>query len=177
MTGKKDGFLYSYSIRKTPNKGLGVFSEEAIKQGSIVWRHVPGQYCVYDETTFKALISKMTYDEVVYELTHVFGLADFPDCVIGVLDAGVLLNHSCEHNLVANLASGIKPVLDKTSDNYIEDVSEALLDDRYALIATSDINVGEEFTTNYALEIYDPLFLETLYKQFEIDDSYIDNSQ
>ena len=40
-------------------QGLGVFAREAIKKGSVVWRHIPGLYVVYDEHSFKAKIEKM----------------------------------------------------------------------------------------------------------------------
>ena len=142
----------------------------------IVWRHVPGQYSVYDESAFKALISDMSRDETVYELTHCFGLSDFPHCVIRVFDAGVLINHSRNHNLTTNNAPQNKATLDHTSQQYIEQVKQALLNDRYAMIAVRDIEVGEEFTNNYALEVGDPPFFEEIYDQYDIDDSYIDDA-
>lgn len=175
MRDKTDGFLYAYSVRETPDKGLGVFAEDPIKAGSLVWRHVPGQFAVYDEPAFKALIQNMTHDETVYELTHVFGLPDFPNCVIRVFDAGVLFNHSSNHTLTTNNASQLDAPLDQTSPHYIEDVSKALLGDRYAMIATRDIEAGEEFTNNYALEVGDPPFFEAIYDQYDIDDGYMDD--
>ena len=54
MSGKDDGFCFSYEVREVAGKGLGVFAKEYIKKGSVVWRHIPGQYVVYDENTFKA---------------------------------------------------------------------------------------------------------------------------
>jgi hypothetical protein len=176
MCNKRDGFQYAYSIRETLDKGLGVFSEEAIKKGNIVWRHVPGQYAVYDEQAFKALISDVTHAETVYELTHAFGLPDFPNCVIRVFDAGVLFNHSSNHNLTTNNASENDSPLDATSSQYTERVTQALLSDRYAMIAIRDIQVGEEFTNNYALEVGDPPFFEAIYDRYDIDDSYMDNA-
>ncbi len=65
---KEDGFYFPYVVKKTTDKGLGVFADEAIKKGSIVWRHVPGQYIVYNERTFKAVIEKMAHADVVYYL-------------------------------------------------------------------------------------------------------------
>ena len=94
MAYKKNGFHFPYMIEETTDKGLGVFAGKAIRQGSIVWRHVPGQYVVYDEQTFKALIAKMSRADVVYQLTHVFGLKDFHGVLIRILDGGALINHS-----------------------------------------------------------------------------------
>ena len=176
MSNRGGGFQYAYSVRETPDKGLGVFATEASKKGSIVWRHVPGQYAVYDEIAFKTLISDMSQDETVYELTHCFGLPDFPNCVIRVFDAGVLFNHSSNHNLTTNNASQNEATLDHTSPQYIERVKQALLSDRYAMIAVRDIQVGEEFTNNYALEVGDPPFFEEIYDQYEIDDGYVDDA-
>ena len=176
MSIRDDGFHYTYSVRETPDKGFGVFSNEEIKKGSIVWRHVPGQYEVYDEPAFKTLISNMSHDETVYELTHCFGLIDFPNCVIRVLDAGVLFNHSNNHNLTANNTSQNEAPLDHTSPQYIERVKKALLSDRFAMIAVRDIQVGEEFTNNYALEVGDPPFFEEIYDQYDIDESYVDDA-
>ncbi len=51
MSDKDDGFCFSYEVKESAGKGLGVFAMEPIKKGSIVWRHVPGQYVVYDEKT------------------------------------------------------------------------------------------------------------------------------
>ncbi len=116
----------------------------------------------------------MSRDEVIYELTHCFGLPDFSNCVIRVFDAGVLLNHSSNHNLETNNASPSEVPLDHTSPQYIEGVKEALLSDRYAMIAVRDIQVGEELTNNYALEVGDPAFFEEIYDRYDIDDSYVD---
>lgn len=176
MSNRDDGFQYKYSVRETSEKGLGVFANEAIKKGSIVWRHVPGQYAVYDERAFKTLISDMSHDETIYELTHCFGLPDFPNCVIRVLDAGVLFNHSINHNLATNNTSPNEATLDHTSPRYLERVKQALLSDRYAMIAVRDIPVGEEFTNNYALEVGDAPFFEEIYDQYDIDESYLDDA-
>jgi hypothetical protein len=43
-------------------------------------QHLKGQYVVYDEPSFMEAIEPMTHAEVVYELTHVFGLEECPGC-------------------------------------------------------------------------------------------------
>ena len=102
MADKNNGFQVPYMIERTDDKGLGVFAGKVIKQGSIVWRHVSGQYVVYDEQTLRKVIAKMSQAEVVYELTHVFGLNEFPGCLIRILDDGVLINHSSNSNLATS---------------------------------------------------------------------------
>ena len=173
-TETPNGFCFAFEVKQTADKGLGVFAAETIKQGRIVWRHVPGNYTVYDEPMFKAAINNMTHDEVIYELTHIFGLKGIPDCVIRVHDEGVLINHSSVANLATKNANPIKGTLDTTSDHYIHDVTTALLNDRYALVATRDIELGEEFTTDYAAECDEPSWFDAVYEQYGVDESYMD---
>ena len=63
------------------------------------------QYIVYDEQFFKAAIDQMSRAEVVYELTHVFGLKEIPGCLIRIRDDGVLVNHSNNPNMATNNAT------------------------------------------------------------------------
>ena len=177
VSDKKDGFCFSYMVKETRDKGLGVFSGEPIKRGSVVWRHDPDRYVVYDEQTFKEAIKKITRADVVYELTHVFGLQDFPGCLIRVFDAGVLFNHSSEPNLITNNNPAIETSLDETSTHYIQDVTKALLDVRYAMVATRDIEIGEEFTNDYySAEVCEPPFYDVLYEQYGIHEGLLGNS-
>ncbi|MBT4889404.1 MAG: SET domain-containing protein [Rhodospirillales bacterium] len=175
-TDKKNGFSFRYESKKTADMGLGVFACERIKRGSIVWRHIPGQYTVYDELMFKAAIENMTHDEIVYELTHVFGLRELPGCLIRVWDEGVLINHSSNANLITNNTATIERSLDAESNNYIQNVTKELLADRYALVATRDIEIGEEFTNDYfAEEVADAPFYDVLYEQYGVIEDYIED--
>ncbi len=173
MTEKKNGFCFRYAVRKTPDKGLGVFAVEQIKKRSIVWRHVPGQYIVYDEPTFKAAIKDLAHADVVYELTHVFGLKELPGCLIRILDDSVLINHSSNANLATNNAEAIGTVIDVASAHYIQNVTKALLDVRYALVATRNIEIGEEFSNNYMAEVADPPFYHTLCEHYGVSGDYL----
>jgi len=175
MTDKTNGFQFPFVVRETPGKGLGVFAEEAIKQGSIVWRHVRDQYVVHDEPAFKALIADMSRADVIYELTHVFGHEDFPGVMIRVIDEGVLVNHSSNANLITNNTVPPQQVLDETSPAYVCDVTEALLYERYALVATRDIEKGEEFTNDYNEDGFDPPYYDDLYEQYGIVEDYLDD--
>lgn len=175
MPNIETGFLYQYSIEKTEDKGLGVFAREPIKKGSTVWRHVSGLYVVYDERSFKAKIENMSSADVVYELTHVFGLADFPGCLIRVFDDGVLINHSNDANLVTNNSAPASISFDVNSRTYLHNVTEALLDDRYVLVATRDIERGEEFTNDYSADVVDPPFYDVLYEQYGVSESFLDD--
>jgi len=174
MDKKNSGFCFQYFVEKTTDKGLGVFAGEAIKQGSIVWRHVQGQYIVYDEQTFKSAIRRKSHAEVLYELTHVFGLADFPSCLIRVFDDGVLVNHSSNANLATNDTTGSLPSLDVTPPQYLGNVTKALLNDRYALVATRDIQKGEEFTNDYTAEFVPPYY-DVLYEQYGVSEDFLND--
>jgi hypothetical protein len=175
MAYKKNGFHFPYMIKETSDKGLGVFAGKAIGQGSIVWRHVPGQYLVYDEQTFKALIAKMSRAEVVYQLTHVFGLKDFPGVLIRILDDGVLINHSSNANLATNNTVAAHKSSDVTSPRYLRNVAEALLDVRYAVVATRDIEKGEEFTMDYVADVLEPPYYDVLFEQYGVDEDYLND--
>jgi hypothetical protein len=53
-------------------------------------------------------------------------------------------------------------------------VTKALLDVRYALTATRDIEIGEEFTNDYAAEVVDPPFYDILYEHYGVSEGYLD---
>jgi hypothetical protein len=176
MTERASGFRFRYSVEQTAHKGLGVFAREAIRKGSIVWHYVPGLYVVYDEASFRAKVESMALADIRYELTHVHGVADFPGCLIRVFDDGVLINHAGSPNLVTNNAGPATSSLDIASDRYLEQVTEALLDDRFALVATRDIEPGEEFTNDYVAEAAEPAFYDELYARHGVHEDYLDES-
>ena len=113
--------------------------------------------------------------DVVYELTHVFGLEDFPGCLILALDDGILINHSNNPNLVTNNAAPASTSFDVNSRRYLHKVTEALLADRYALIATRDIGKGEEFTNDYVADCLEPPFYDVLFEQYGVDEDYLND--
>lgn len=175
MNDKNGGFCVAYQVKDAGDKGRGVFAGEAIPRGTVVWRHVPGQYTVYDEQAFMTAIEGMSRDEVVYELTHAFGLGDLPGCLIRIFDEGALINHADEANLATNLGAALAPSLDPSSARYLQDAIDALLGDRYALIATRDIKAGEEFTNDYSAEVDDPPFFEDLCERYGVTEDYLDD--
>jgi len=174
MPDKETGFRFRYSVQKTADKGLGVFAREPVRRGCIVWRHVPGTFVVYDEQSFRAKIERMSPAEVAYELTHVHALEDFPGCLIRALDDGILINHSSDPTLVTNNATrgGASPAT--TSARYLQTVADALVDDRYSLVATRDIGIGEEFTNDYAAEDACPAYWDLLCEQYGVREDFLD---
>jgi SET domain-containing protein len=175
VASEEHGFRFPYIVEKTKDKGLGVFAAAAIKQGSIVWQHVKRQYVVYDEQSFKAAIEQMSRAEVVYELTHVFGLKEFSGCLIRIRDDGVLVNHSSNPNLATINATACHTSLDAASPQFLSDVTVALLDDRYALVATRDIEEGEEFTIDYNVDVVDPRYYDVLFDEHGINEDFLND--
>lgn len=169
----QSGFRVPYTVKETPDKGRGVFAEAPLNKGDILWRFVPGQYAVYDERTFLAAIKGMSKADIAYELTHAFGMKEFPDYLIRISDDGVLINHADDANTATqSTLSDEQPVLAVAQT--IQDVTKALLGDRYALIALRDIAAGEELTNNYEIEVADPPFYLTLCDQYGVDEDYLE---
>lgn len=175
MPHRETGFRFQYSVEKTEDKGLGVFAREPIKKGSIVWRHVPGVFVVYDEYSFRAKIEKMPPAGVVYELTHVHAFEDFPGCLIRALDDGILINHSSNPNLTTNNAAPAKTSLDVHARRYLHNVTEALHDDRYSLVATRDIESGEELANDYAVDDECPSYYDALCEQYGVCEDFLND--
>ncbi|MEL7013982.1 MAG: SET domain-containing protein [Pseudomonadota bacterium] len=171
---RNDGFCIDVEVRKTPDKGLGVFAREPVEQGGRVWRFVTGHFDVYDEAGFLRLIDGMAHDDAVYELTHMFAFEDFPTCIIRVRDDGALINHASKANLATNFARPLEAVRDADIPHTPERVTLALQQERFALVATRDIAAGEELTNNYNEDIFDPDFFIRVYDTYNINEDYLD---
>jgi len=127
------GFCIPYTVRTTPDKGLGVFANAPIRKGTILWRHLRGQYAVYDEQSLKEFVAQLSRSKVVYELTRMFGIPEFPGYIIRIFDDGVLINHSRQPTTAMNNVSGDTEIPYNTSPQDVQDVADALLNDRFAL--------------------------------------------
>ncbi len=167
------GFCVPYTVRDTLDKGRGVFVDAPIRKGTIVWRHVRGQYAVYDEHSLKELVAKLSRSKVVYELEHMFGLPELPGYIIRVFDDGVLINHSHQPTVAINNGPGDDDISYSTSPQDIQGVEEALLNDCFALIATQDLRVGDELTHDYNIGIEDPPYYDALCEQYELSSPWL----
>jgi len=168
------GFCIPYTVRDTSDKGLGVFTDAPVRKGTIVYRNLRGQYKVYDESSLNEFLAKLSHSEVVYELTHMFGLAEFSGYIIRFIDDGVLVNHSNQPNIAMNDSSGENEIQYKTSPQGVSDVEDALFNDRFALVAIQDLKVGDELTMDYNSFIEDPLYYDDLCEQFGVSESFLD---
>ncbi|MCH7646879.1 MAG: hypothetical protein IH788_06730, partial [Nitrospinae bacterium] len=68
----------------------------------------------------------------------------FPGYIIRVFDDGALINHSDQPSVAINNGSEANEIPYNTSAHDVQDVEDALLNDRFALIATQDLKVGDE---------------------------------
>lgn len=173
MPDSQTGFRFEYSVEKTEDKGLGVFAREPIVKGSVVWRHVPGNFIVYNEQSFRAMIASMSPAEVVYELTHVHSFEEFPGCLIRALDDGVLINHPSEPTLAARKSTPEQSSCDVTSRDYLREVAEAIGDDRYSLVATRDIERGQELNNDYTADDACPAYYDALCEQYGVSEDFL----
>jgi hypothetical protein len=141
--------------------------------GTILWRHVRAQYAVYDERSLNELFVTLSRTEVVYELEHMFGFPEFPGYVIRVFDDGVLINHSRQPNVAMNSDFGKHEIPYNASPQNIQDVEDALLNDRFALIASQDLKDGDELTMDYNVGIEEPPYYEVLCEQYDISEPWL----
>jgi SET domain-containing protein len=157
-----------YTVRHTHDKGRGVFTDETIPTGTVIWRHLPGHYFVDDEASLKARLNGLSDSETIDELIHMFGLPEFPGYIIRVTDDGQLINHSPQPGLVMNKDFGSAEIPYNIAANNVREVEEALLNDRFALIALRDMNAGEELTHNYNEGIEDPPYYDALCEHYNV---------
>ena len=174
MTSKNNtGFCIPYTVRDTADKGRGVFADSPVCKGTILWRHIRGQYAVYDEQSLTEHLTKLSRSDVVYELTHMFGLPEFPGFIIRIFDDGVLINHSQQANVAMNNTNGVNEMPFNTATQDVQCVEDALLDGRFSLIATRDLKPGDELTMDYNTGIEDPPYYDVLCKQYDVSEPWL----
>lgn len=173
MTNSNSGFCIPYTVHGTSDKGLGVFAGATIRKGTVIYRNLQGQFKVYDECSLKKCLAQLSHNEVTYELTHMFGIPEFPGYIIRFFDDGVLINHSRQPNMEMNNSSGENENLYSTSPQGIQDVEDHLLSDRFALIAIQNVEAGDELTLDYNNCVEDPLYYDDLCEQYGISESYL----
>lgn len=164
----KTGFCVPYTVRDTPDKGKGIFADVSIPRGTIIWRFVRGQYEVYDERSFKELLANMSPREAAYELEHDLCTPEYPDYVVRFHDDGALINHSFEPNVAVNTGPGENGIPYDASAQNAQEVANALLSDRFSLIAIRDVNAGDELTHDYNVGVANPAFFDALYEQYNL---------
>ena len=177
ISNVKTGFCVPYSVRDTPDKGLGVFAKVPINKGAILYRNIREQLKVYDELSLKEFLGQLSRSEVVYELTHMFGLPEFPGYIIKILDDGALINHSFQPTTEMSNRSGENEIPYNTSPQNTQDVEDAFLSDRFALVAIQDVKAGDELTMDYNIIGEEPSYYDDLYDEYGVSESYLDETE
>ena len=166
------GLCVPCSVQETMDKGLGVFAQANVPKGTTVWRHKPGLYEVLDEVGLLALLATLSHEDAVYVLTHVVSMDEFPGYVVRFFDEGALLNHG-EHPNVARKPVNSLSVSDELRST--EAVTKALCDDRFDLVASREIRVGDELLMDYNAEPDDPAFLEAAFSRYGVNWEWLDD--
>lgn len=160
-----NAFCIPCTVRDTADKGRGVFADSAIKKGMTVWRYIPDQFVVYDEQSLKDYLSGMSQSEAAYVLEHIHCMAEFPQFMVSVLDDGALINHSEQPTLRINTSTDFRQASPATS---VQEVTAALLEDHFSLIAARDIAAGEELTIDYDADPDDPIYYNELCEKYAV---------
>ncbi len=137
-------------VKVSPIAGVGLFADQDIKKGEIVWQYTPESCTLLTEEQLDVLVNsfhKTEKDLIKYYLTYSY-FQKFLNSLVFCLDNGRYVNHSEEPNLVA-----------PTDLPY--DVAW-----QYS-VALRDIKKGEELTENY--NSYDPAeWVDTFCQKFGI---------
>ncbi len=160
------GMCIPCTVRATPDKGLGVFAEAAISEGSTIWRHVAGQYEVLDRHSLARLLDTGSREDAVELLTHIVSMEEFPGYMINYLDEGALINHSDNPNVRRKFSAE-----DYKHPSFISvlEVTEALTDSHFDLVAARDLAVGDELLMDYNAEPDDPEYYEEACRRYGVN--------
>ncbi len=90
------GFYYSFEVKESPGKGLGVFTKEFIPKGSTVWSIDTCAHIVYTEKKLKESLKTMSEEDIKHTLNHAYG---YNGKIYLVLGAAQYVNHSANGNL------------------------------------------------------------------------------
>ncbi len=145
MQHAPSGFQFNVELKQSPGKGLGVFTNEFIPKGSLVWTTIEGNHKVFNEQELRNFVDQNpSFAEFV--LNHVYG---WRDQVIFAIDDAAYVNHSAHPNL------GVGHV-------YAYD------DDDKGCFAARDIEAGEELLDDYKTYSNPEWYLE-LCKKYNVE--------
>ncbi len=162
---QNSGMCIPCAVRTTPDKGLGVFADTEVPEGSTIWCHVPGQYEVLDEDSLASLLVKCSDEDAIDLLTHITSIEEFPGFMVRYFDEGALINHSDQPNVKRKYSAD-----DYSSQppNSALDISKALNNSHFNLVATCDMAVGDELLMDYNAEPDDPEYYEDACKRYGV---------
>jgi len=162
---QNSGMCIPCSVRSSPGKGSGVFSDTELRAGETVWRHLPGQYEVLDEESFASLLAESSQDKIVDLLDHIVSVEEFPGYMVRHFDESALINHSDEPNVKRkNSAANFRSSPAKS----ILDVSTALQNNYFDLVVARDLAIGDELLMDYNIEPDDPEYYEDACRRYGV---------
>lgn len=162
---QNSGMCIACTVRSIPDKGLGVFADTKVREGSTVWRHVPGQYEVLDENAFANLLAGGSQEEAIDLLTHIVSVEEFPGYMIRLFDESALINHSAQPNVKRKNSTDN---FQNSSISSAVDVSTALDNSHFDLVAACDLAVGDELLMDYSAEPDDPEYYEDACRRYRV---------
>jgi len=162
---QNSGMCIPDTVRSTPDKGLGVFAEAGVCEGSTVWHHVPGQYEVLDEDSLASILANGSREDAVDLLTHIISVEEFPGYMVRIFDEGALMNHSAQPNVKRKYSADD---YQNSSINSALDVSKGLKDSHFSLVAACDLAIGDELLMDYNAEPDDPEYYEDACRRYEV---------
>lgn len=165
MTNSSAALCIPYTIRVTAEKGRGLFADANVRKDTTVWRHVPGEFAVFNEHTLKAYFSGMSRSEIVYELEHVHCMPEFPEYIIKAFDDGELINHSDQPTLRTQTSASYDQ---SRIASTVEEVTAVLEEGHFTLVAARDIKAGEELTIDYNADPDDPDYFSELSDRYGV---------
>ncbi|MEM8499713.1 MAG: SET domain-containing protein-lysine N-methyltransferase [Pseudomonadota bacterium] len=159
------GMCAPYIVREISGKGRGVFADAAIRKGSTVWRHVPGQFEVLNEVSFERLLANSSREDAIDLLIHIVSVEEFPGYMIRYFDEGALINHSSEPNVKKKCEAEEYQHSPINSDL---DISKALCDSHFSLVAACDLAAGDELVMDYNAEPDDPEYYQEACRRYGV---------
>lgn len=142
--------LVKTMVKSSAIAGMGLFADQDIKKGDIIWKYTPETCNLFTQEQFQVLLNSFHKTEkelIKYYLTYTY-YQRFLNGVVLCLDNGRFVNHSDEPNLAG-------------PSHLPADVAW-----QYS-VALRDIQKGEELTENY--NTYDAAeWLDDLCRKYEV---------
>ena len=146
-----------YKIKESsiPNAGLGIFADEFIPKGSIVWKFLDENHSFYfSKQALEKKLSSMTFKEAQTYLKHSCDLDS--NTVVHLNDDAKYGNHSSTKYNIAEC----------DPDKHIE-----------AMCATRDIEKGEEILENYLASYFHCEWMKELFSKYNVWRPYVPKSK
>lgn len=160
----KSGFKISYSILKDKYNGLGCFSNENIKSGTLVWKFNDANVSLWGLEYCKRILKTCDEDTIINILNTNYCIT-YNDTIYMVdlrLDDGRYVNHSSDPNILSGHEINQRLGIDKYTGN-----------ECFNSYAIKDIPIGSEICDDYNTYSETPLFIQCIEKKLNINNSYL----